>query len=121
MWRGYVADTPARPAPHALSARPWHPPHQVWDVDGKEYFDYLSAYSAVNQGHCHPRIIGAMTEQVRARTLSTPRPLHSDLLHPKPETEPAMTAQARALTLPQTLTPKPYPRNPNPETLTPKP
>ena len=30
--------------------------YQVWDVDGKEYFDYLSAYSAVNQGHCHPKV-----------------------------------------------------------------
>ena len=34
----------------------------VWDVDGKKYFDFLSAYSAVNQGHCHPRIIDALTD-----------------------------------------------------------
>ena len=37
---------------------------KVWDVDGKEYFDFLSAYSAVNQGHCHPEIIAALKEQV---------------------------------------------------------
>jgi len=42
---------------------------KVWDVDGKEYFDFLSAYSAVNQGHCHPRIISAMTEQAQTLTL----------------------------------------------------
>ena len=32
----------------------------VWDVDGNKYYDFLSAYSAVNQGHCHPKIVGAM-------------------------------------------------------------
>ena len=37
---------------------------KVWDVDGKEYYDFLSSYSAVNQGHCHPKIIAAMNEQV---------------------------------------------------------
>lgn len=36
----------------------------LFDVDGKRYFDYLSAYSAVNQGHCHPKIVGALVEQV---------------------------------------------------------
>jgi ornithine--oxo-acid transaminase len=41
----------------------------VWDVDGKRYYDYLSAYSAVNQGHCHPRIINALTEQAQKLTL----------------------------------------------------
>ena len=35
----------------------------MWDVNGKEYFDFLSAYSAVNQGHCHPKIIQALTDQ----------------------------------------------------------
>ena len=35
----------------------------VWDVDGKRYFDFLSAYSAVNQGHCHPKILKALTDQ----------------------------------------------------------
>ena len=35
----------------------------VWDVDGKKYFDFLSAYSAVNQGHCHPKIVRALQEQ----------------------------------------------------------
>ena len=43
----------------------------LWDVDGKQYFDFLSAYSAVNQGHCHPRIIGALTEQAQRLTLTS--------------------------------------------------
>ena len=51
----------------------------VWDVEGKKYYDFLSAYSAVNQGHCHPKIVGAMTEQ--ARTLSlTSRAFYNDML-----------------------------------------
>ena len=37
----------------------------VWDVDGNRYFDFLSAYSAANQGHCHPRIVKALVDQVR--------------------------------------------------------
>jgi ornithine--oxo-acid transaminase len=41
----------------------------VWDVEGKKYFDFLSAYSAVNQGHCHPRIVGALVDQARELTL----------------------------------------------------
>ena len=51
----------------------------VWDVEGKKYYDFLSAYSAVNQGHCHPRIIGAMTEQAQKLTL-TSRAFHNDIL-----------------------------------------
>jgi ornithine--oxo-acid transaminase len=51
----------------------------VWDVDGKRYFDCLSGYSAVNQGHCHPRIIAALVEQAQTLTL-TSRAFHSDLL-----------------------------------------
>jgi ornithine--oxo-acid transaminase len=43
----------------------------VWDVEGKRYYDFLSAYSAVNQGHCHPRIVGAMTEQAQRLTLTS--------------------------------------------------
>lgn len=43
----------------------------VWDVDGKRYFDFLSAYSAVNQGHCHPAIIKALTEQAKKLTLTS--------------------------------------------------
>lgn len=43
----------------------------VWDTDGKKYFDFLSAYSAVNQGHCHPKIVGAMTEQAKKLTLTS--------------------------------------------------
>lgn len=51
----------------------------VWDVDGKKYFDFLSAYSAVNQGHCHPKIVGAMIEQAQKLTL-TSRAFHNDKL-----------------------------------------
>ena len=51
----------------------------VWDVDGKRYYDFLSAYSAVNQGHCHPKIIAAMTEQASKLTL-TSRAFHNDVL-----------------------------------------
>ncbi|WP_313360729.1 ornithine--oxo-acid transaminase, partial [Empedobacter sp.] len=43
----------------------------VWDVDGKKYFDFLSAYSAVNQGHCHPRIIKALKDQAEKLTLTS--------------------------------------------------
>jgi len=51
----------------------------VWDVEGKKYYDFLSAYSAVNQGHCHPKIVNAMTEQ--AKTLSlTSRAFYNDML-----------------------------------------
>jgi ornithine--oxo-acid transaminase len=51
----------------------------VWDVDGRRYIDCLSGYSAVNQGHCHPKIIRALTEQAEKLTL-TSRAFHSDLL-----------------------------------------
>jgi len=51
----------------------------MWDVDGKRYFDFLSAYSAVNQGHCHPRIINAMIDQAKKLTL-TSRAFHNNLL-----------------------------------------
>lgn len=51
----------------------------VWDVEGKKYYDFLSAYSAVNQGHCHPNIVGAMTEQARTLTL-TSRAFYNDML-----------------------------------------
>lgn len=43
----------------------------VWDIDGKRYYDFLSAYSAVNQGHCHPRIINTLVEQARKLTLTS--------------------------------------------------
>lgn len=52
---------------------------KVWDVEGKEYFDFLSAYSAVNQGHCHPKIVGALIEQAQKLTL-TSRAFYSDSL-----------------------------------------
>ena len=51
----------------------------VWDVDGKRYYDFLSAYSAVNQGHCHPKIIGAMNEQAAKLTL-TSRAFYNNVL-----------------------------------------
>jgi ornithine--oxo-acid transaminase len=51
----------------------------VWDVDGKRYYDFLSGYSAVNQGHCHPKIIAALTTQAQQLTL-TSRAFHSNLL-----------------------------------------
>ncbi len=51
----------------------------VWDVEGKKYFDFLSAYSAVNQGHCHPHIVAALDEQADRLTL-TSRAFHNDVL-----------------------------------------
>ena len=51
----------------------------VWDVEGKKYYDFLSAYSAVNQGHCHPKIIGAMINQAQILTL-TSRAFYNDVL-----------------------------------------
>jgi len=51
----------------------------VWDVEGKRYFDFLSGYSALNQGHCHPKIIAALMEQAQSLTL-TSRAFHSDAL-----------------------------------------
>jgi len=51
----------------------------LWDVDGKRYYDCLSGYSAVNQGHCHPRVVSALTSQAGRLTL-TSRAFHSDLL-----------------------------------------
>ena len=51
----------------------------MWDVDGNSYFDFLSAYSAVNQGHCHPRIIKALKDQADVLTL-TSRAFYSNVL-----------------------------------------
>jgi ornithine--oxo-acid transaminase len=51
----------------------------VWDVEGKRYFDFLSSYSAVNQGHCHPKIVKAMIEQSQKLAL-TSRAFHNDVL-----------------------------------------
>ncbi|MEM1406944.1 MAG: ornithine--oxo-acid transaminase [Bacteroidota bacterium] len=51
----------------------------LWDVEGKKYFDFLSAYSAVNQGHCHPRIVDALKAQAEKLTL-TSRAFHNDVL-----------------------------------------
>ena len=51
----------------------------VWDVEGKKYYDFLSAYSAVNQGHCHPKIVNAMVTQAQQLTL-TSRAFYNDML-----------------------------------------
>ena len=51
----------------------------VWDVEGKKYYDFLSAYSAVNQGHCHPKIVDAMTTQAQRLSL-TSRAFYNDIL-----------------------------------------
>tara|TARA_R110001599_G_scaffold81233_3_gene219164 strand:+ start:376 stop:1617 length:1242 start_codon:yes stop_codon:yes gene_type:complete len=51
----------------------------VWDVEGKKYYDFLSAYSAVNQGHCHPKIVDAMVQQAQTLTL-TSRAFYNDML-----------------------------------------
>ena len=53
----------------------------VWDVEGKRYYDFLSAYSAVNQGHCHPKIVEALNKQASVLTL-TSRAFHNDKLGP---------------------------------------
>ena len=53
----------------------------MWDVEGNRYYDFLSAYSAVNQGHCHPKIIKALTEQASVLTL-TSRAFYNDVLGP---------------------------------------
>jgi ornithine--oxo-acid transaminase len=53
----------------------------VWDAEGKKYYDFLSAYSAVNQGHCHPRIIDALISQAKTLTL-TSRAFNNDMLGP---------------------------------------
>ena len=50
----------------------------VWDVEGKRYYDFLSAYSAVNQGHCHPKIIKALQDQASTLTL-TSRAFYNDV------------------------------------------
>ncbi|MEA3448509.1 MAG: ornithine--oxo-acid transaminase [Bacteroidota bacterium] len=51
----------------------------VWDVEGKRYFDFLAAYSAINQGHCHPKIVNALVEQAKKLTL-TSRAFHNNVL-----------------------------------------
>ena len=53
----------------------------LWDAEGRKYYDFLSAYSAVNQGHCHPRIVGALTDQADKLTL-TSRAFYNDVLGP---------------------------------------
>ena len=73
---------------HKYGAHNYHPLEVVlakaegpfmWDVEGNKYFDFLSAYSAVNQGHCHPKIIKAMCDQAQTLTL-TSRAFYNDIL-----------------------------------------
>ncbi|TYO68118.1 ornithine--oxo-acid transaminase [Bradyrhizobium hipponense] len=68
----------------------------VWDTEGKRYLDCLSAYSAVNQGHCHPKILAAMVEQARRLTL-TSRAFHNDQLAPFYEEIAALTGSHKVL------------------------
>src|ERR1700709_1929581 len=68
----------------------------VWDVEGNRYLDCLSAYSAVNQGHCHPKILEAMTEQASRLTL-TSRAFRNDQLAPFYEELCALTGSHKAL------------------------
>ena len=68
----------------------------VWDVDGNRYLDCLSAYSAVNQGHCHPKILAAMTEQAAKLTL-TSRAFRNDQLAPFYEELCALTNSHKVL------------------------
>ncbi len=68
----------------------------VWDVEGKRYLDFLASYSAVNQGHCHPEILRAMTEQARRVTL-TSRAFRTDQLGPLYKQLSEMTGYRRFL------------------------
>jgi ornithine--oxo-acid transaminase len=68
----------------------------VWDVDGRRYLDCLSAYSAVNQGHCHPKILAAMIEQAKKLTL-TSRAFHNDQLASFYEEIAALTGSHKVL------------------------
>ncbi len=68
----------------------------VWDLDGRRYLDCLAAYSAVNQGHCHPRILAALTEQAARLTL-TSRAFHNDQLGPFYEELCTLTRSSRVL------------------------
>lgn len=91
----YSFDTPHRTADYLLledryNAHNYHPLPVVlkrgagvfcWDIDDKRYFDFLSGYSAVNQGHCHPKIIAALTKQASQLTL-TSRAFYNDQLGP---------------------------------------
>ena len=74
-------------AEHEYAAHNYHPLPvvfskakgvNVWDPEGRQYMDFLSAYSAVNQGHCHPELVKALTEQASTLTLSS-RAFHNDV------------------------------------------
>src|SRR5258707_1694745 len=68
----------------------------VWDTQGNRYLDCLSAYSAVNQGHCHPKILAAMVEQAGRLTLTSPA-LHNDQLALFYEDVAALTGSHKVL------------------------
>ena len=82
-----ASTTEAIKAEHTHAAHNYHPlpivfarasGTLVWDPEGRQYLDFLSAYSAVNQGHCHPELVKALTEQVARLTLSS-RAFHNDV------------------------------------------
>ncbi len=77
---GSISSTEAMELENKYGAHNYHPlpiviakgqGAKVWDPEGNEYFDFLSAYSAVNQGHCHPKIINALIEQAKTLTLTS--------------------------------------------------
>src|SRR5688500_15416484 len=68
----------------------------VWDTEGRRYMDFLAAYSAVNQGHCHPRILAALQQQA-ARVTLTSRAFRNDQLGPLYEQLSQLSGFARAL------------------------
>ncbi|HXT21042.1 MAG TPA: aminotransferase class III-fold pyridoxal phosphate-dependent enzyme, partial [Thermoanaerobaculia bacterium] len=68
----------------------------VWDTEGKKYMDFLAAYSAVNQGHCHPKILGALLEQAKNVTL-TSRAFRNDQLGPLYEQLSKLSGYAKTL------------------------
>lgn len=70
----------------------------LWDPEGKRYFDFLAAYSAVNQGHCHPKILAALSEQAKQLTL-TSRAFYNDQLGPYAKFITAFFGYSRVLTM----------------------
>ena len=86
----------------------------VWDIDGKRYFDFLSAYSAVNQGHCHPRIVAALTAQAGTLALTSRAFFNgASLLSPPRCAAAAPPCPARLSRMaPATLRPASLPRKP---------
>ena len=85
-----ISSTDAMHLEHEFGAHNYHPLPVVlqrgdgvfvWDIEGRKYYDFLSAYSSVNQGHCHPKIVNAMVEQAQTLTL-TSRAFYNNKLGP---------------------------------------